>query len=68
MDLDGNRLAHPFPGPTAPQFMKIIDYKDTTGKLFVQEYIKVAKTKGEGWTEVYVPDARGIEKAHPDGG
>jgi len=21
IDLDGNRLAHPFPGPTAPQFM-----------------------------------------------
>ena len=51
--------------PTDPKIMKLFDYKDTTGKLFVQEYIKVAKTKGEGWTEYHVSDARGVEKAHP---
>ena len=62
MDLDGNRLAHPFPGPTAPQFMKIADYKDTTGKLFVQEYIKVAKTKGEGWVEYMYPTPEELKK------
>ena len=62
MDLDGNRLAHPFPGPTSPQFMKIINYKDTTGKLFIQEYIKIAKTKGEGWTEYMYPTPAELNK------
>jgi signal transduction histidine kinase len=62
MDLDGNRLAHPFPGPTSPQFMKIINYKDTTGKLFIQEYIKIAKTKGEGWTEYMYPTPEELNK------
>jgi hypothetical protein len=62
MDLDGNRLSHPFPGPTAPQFMKIFDTKDTTGKLFVQEYIKVAKTKGEGWVEYMYPTPEELKK------
>jgi signal transduction histidine kinase len=63
MDLDGNRLAHPFPGgPASPQFVKLIDFKDTTGKLFVQEYIKVAKTKGEGWTEYMYPTPEELKK------
>ena len=63
MDLEGNRLAHPFPGgPSSPQFMKLIDFKDTTGKLFVQEYIKVAKTKGEGWTEYMYPTPEELKK------
>ena len=65
MDLDGNRLAHPFPGPTAPQFMKIFDYKDTNGKLFVQEYIQVAKTKGEGWVEYMYPTPEELKKPTP---
>ena len=65
MDLEGNRLAHPFPGPTAPQFMKLFDQKDTTGKLFVQEYIKVAKTKGEGWTEYMYPTPEELKKPIP---
>ena len=59
------RLAHPFPGPTSPQFMKLFDYKDTTGKLFVQEYIKVAKTKGEGWVEYMYPTPEELKKPTP---
>ena len=62
MDLDGNRLAHPFPGPTSPQFRKVIDIKDTTGKLYVREYIEVAKTKGEGWTEYMYPTPEELNK------
>ena len=29
--------------------------KDTTGKLFIQECLEVAKTKGEGWTTYMYP-------------
>ena len=64
----GTGLPIPFRGRTAPQFMKIIDYKDTTGKLFVQEYIKVAKTKGEGWVEYMYPTPEELKKAIPDEG
>ena len=65
MDLEGNRLAHPYAQPTDPKIMKLIDYKDTTGKLFVQEYIKVAKTKGEGWTEYMYPTPEELKKPIP---
>jgi len=65
MDLDGNRLAHPFAQPTDPKIMKLIDHKDTTGKLFVQEYIKVAKTKGEGWTEYMYPTPEELKNSTP---
>ena len=65
MDLDGNRLAHPFPGPTAPQFMKLIDNKDTTGKLFVRDYIAIAKTKGEGWVDYMYPTPEELKKPTP---
>jgi len=62
MDLEGNRLAHPYAQPTDPKIMKLIDVKDTTGKLFVQEYIKVARTKGEGWTEYMYPTPEELKK------
>ena len=45
--------------------MRIFDMKDTTGKLFVQEYIKVAKTKGEGWTEYMYPTPEELKKDIP---
>jgi hypothetical protein len=45
--------------------MKLFDYKDTTGKLFVQEYIKVAKTKGEGWTEYMYPTPEELKNSTP---
>ena len=62
MDLDGNRLAHPYATPRDPKIMRIFDSKDTTGKLFVQEYIKVAKTKGEGWVEYMYPTPEELKK------
>ena len=65
MDLDGNRLAHPYATPRDPKIMRIFDMKDTTGKLFVQEYIKVAKTKGEGWTEYMYPTPEELKKPTP---
>ena len=65
MDLEGNRLAHPYAQPKDPKIMKLIDVKDTTGKLFVQEYIKVAKTKGEGWTEYMYPTPEELKNSTP---
>jgi cytochrome c len=65
MDLDGNRLAHPYATPRDPKIMRIFDMKDTTGKLFVQEYIKVAKIKGEGWTEYMYPTPEELKKDIP---
>ena len=65
MDLEGNRLAHPYARPEDPKIMKLFDQKDTTGKFFVQEYIKVAKTKGEGWTEYMYPTPEELKKPIP---
>jgi signal transduction histidine kinase len=65
MDLDGNRLAHPYANPKDPKIMKLFDMKDTKGKLFVQEYIDVAKTKGEGWTEYMYPNPEELKKPIP---
>jgi len=45
--------------------MKLFDFKDTNGKLFVQEYITVAKTKGEGWTEYMWPTPEEMKKPIP---
>jgi len=65
MDLEGKRLAHPYARPEDPKIMNLFDYKDTTGKLFVQEYVKVAKTKGEGWTEYMWPTPEELKKPIP---
>ena len=65
MDLEGNRLAHPYARPEQPKIMKLFDEKDTTGKLYVQEYIKVAKTKGEGWVEYMYPKPEEQQKPTP---
>jgi signal transduction histidine kinase len=75
MDLEGNELAHPYHAMTGSPFsavtasgrnvLKLFDYKDTTGKLFVQEYIKVAKTKGEGWVEYMYPKPEEQKKPIP---
>ena len=75
MDLEGNELAHPYHAMTGSPFsavtasgrnvLKLYDFKDTTGKLFVQEYIKVAKTKGEGWVEYMYPTPEELKKPIP---
>jgi signal transduction histidine kinase len=61
IDLEGNRLAH----PDFPEVKNVFDLKDTTGKLYVQEYIKVAKTKGEGWVEYMYPTPEEMKKPTP---
>jgi len=65
LDMEGNRLAHPFPAPNDPEIMKIVHVKDSTGKLFVLDYIAVAKSKGEGWTEYYWPTPEELKKPTP---
>ena len=65
MDLDGNRLAHPYKAPNDPKIMKLFEMKDTNGKSFVQEYIELAKTKGEGWTEYMYPKPEELKKPTP---
>ena len=65
MDLEGNRLAHPYAAPNDPKIMKLFDMKDTTGKLFVQDYIAIAKSKGEGWTEYMYPTPEELKKPIP---
>ena len=39
--------------------------KDTTGKSFVPEYIAMAKTKGDGWTEYIDPKPEELKKPTP---
>ena len=45
--------------------MNLFGQKDTTGKLFVQDYIAVAKTKGEGWTEYMYPTPDELKQETP---
>jgi len=65
MDFKGNRLAHPYAAPKDPKVMPLFDHKDTTGKLFIQEMLEVAKTKGEGWTEYMYPKPEELKKPTP---
>jgi len=63
MDLEGHMLAHPF----NQQFigMDMTGNKDVNGKLFVQDYIAVARSKGEGWTEYMYPTPEELKKPIP---
>jgi hypothetical protein len=64
VDLDGHLLAHPFNQQYIGMDMK--PNKDMNGKLFVQEYITVAKSsKGEGWTEYMYPTPEELKKNTP---
>jgi len=65
MDLKGNRLAHPYAAPKDPKVMPLFEQKDTTGKLFIQEQLEVAKTKGEGWTEYMYPKPEELKNPTP---
>ena len=65
MDFNGNRLAHPYATPKDPKIMPLFEMKDTTGKLFIQEQLEVAKTKGEGWTEYMYPKPEELKKPIP---
>jgi cytochrome c len=60
-DLQGKMLAH---GANAKLVGKdLIDLKDSDGKLFVKEYIEVAKSKGSGWSNYkwVNPNTKAIE-------
>jgi hypothetical protein len=63
MDLEGHLLAHPF----NPQYIgrDITGTKDTNGKLFNQESITIAKTKGEGLSEYMYPKPEELAKSTP---
>jgi len=63
VDLEGHLLAHPF----NQQYigMDMTGNRDSTGKLFVLDYITVAKTKGEGWTEYMYPTPEELKKPTP---
>ena len=63
MDLEGHLLAHPF----NQQYIgrDITGSKDTNGKLFNQESIAIAKTKGEGWSEYMYPTPEELKKPTP---
>ena len=66
MDFEGNRLAHPVPhGESQGRQVNLFNYKDTTGKLFVQDYIAIAKTKGGGWIEYMFPRPEELKKPTP---
>ncbi|HYD63509.1 MAG TPA: cache domain-containing protein [Noviherbaspirillum sp.] len=60
-DLQGKMVAH----GTNPKLVgkDLIDLKDSDGKLFVKEYIEVAKTKGNGWSDYkwVNPNTKAIE-------
>ena len=62
-DLEGHLLAHPF----NQQYigMDMTGNKDPNGKLFVQDYIAIAKSKGEGWTEYMYPTPEELKKPTP---
>ncbi len=63
IDFDGHLLAHPFNSQYIG--MDMMGNKDSNGKLFVQEYIAIAKTKGEGWTEYMYPTPEELKKPTP---
>jgi hypothetical protein len=62
-DLEGHLLAHPF----NQQYigMDMTGNKDSNGKLYVQEFIAVVKSKGEGWTEYMYPTPEELKKPIP---
>jgi len=64
VDLEGHLLAHPF----NQQYigMDMTPNKDVNGILFVQDYLKIAKSsKGEGWTEYMYPTPEELKKPIP---
>ena len=63
MDLEGHLLAHPFNSQYIGR--DITGSKDTNGKLFNQESIEIAKTKGEGWSEYMYPTPEELKMATP---
>jgi len=52
-DFNGKTLAH----GTNPKLLDktLLDLKDADGKLFVKEFVEVAKAKGKGWVDYKWP-------------
>lgn len=52
-DFNGKTLAH----GTNPKLLDktLLDLKDADGKLFVKEFVEVAKGKGKGWVDYKWP-------------
>lgn len=63
VDLEGHLLAHPINQKYIG--MDMTGNKDSNGKLFVQDYIALAKAKGEGWTEYMYPTPEELKKPTP---
>ncbi len=63
MDLEGHLLAHPFNQHHIGK--NGMGNKDSNGKLYVQDYIAVAKSKGEGWTDYMYPTPEELKKTTP---
>ena len=63
MDFTGTHLTHPL-RPVAVG-KNVIEFKDSNGKYVVKEFIEVAKTKGEGWTEYMYPKPEELAKPTP---
>jgi sugar lactone lactonase YvrE len=63
MDLDGHLLAHPFNSQYIGKSLS--ESRDTNGKLYIQECITIAKSKGEGWTEYMHPTPEEMQKPTP---
>ncbi len=53
MDFDGKILAH----PVRPELIgrNLIDMQDGRGSRYFVEFIHVAKDKGEGWVDYWMP-------------
>jgi signal transduction histidine kinase len=54
MDFEANMLSH----GTKPAIIgkKLWDFKDTDGKAFFQDFVKVAKEEGSGWVDYKWPN------------
>ncbi|HEU4344344.1 MAG TPA: cache domain-containing protein [Candidatus Binatia bacterium] len=52
-DINGTVLVNP-PSPEI-EGKNLIDMKDAKGKPLIQEFIKIAKTKGSGWVDYWWP-------------
>jgi cytochrome c len=58
-DFDGTNLSHPIREDIRGKSWW--DMKDANGKLFVQDFVRIAKNDGQGWTE-YMWQKPGDEK------
>lgn len=59
-DEKGTFLTHPvYPGKVGQEYL---NQKDDDGKFYIQEFIRIAKTKGKGWATFNFDFGNGKEK------